>query len=239
VQTDVFGTYVLLEAVKKNKISRYLQISTDEVYGSIEHGAFTEENTLSPNSPYSASKAGGDLLVRAYFKTFKLPVIITRSSNNYGPFQYPEKIIPFFVTNALSGQKLPLYGDGKNVRDWLYVKDNCEALDIVVHRGKEGEIYNIGGVNEEENITIAKTILLELKLPESMIEYVKDRPGHDRRYALSIAKIKKEFGWEPKRNFKSAMSETIVWYKENTQWWKEIKEKQKEFNEFHSAWYKR
>lgn len=237
VKTDVLGTHTLLEAVKKHNIQRYIQISTDEVYGSIEKGAFTEESTLSPNSPYSSSKAGGDLLVRSYFKTFKLPVIITRSSNNYGPYQYPEKIIPLFITNLLENKKVPLYGDGKNVRDWLYVMDNCEGLDVVLHKGLEGEIYNIGGECEKPNIEIAQTILKILGLDEGMINYVKDRPGHDRRYALDCSKTKK-LGWKPKAQFDQAISETIKWYQHNEAWWKKIKDKQADYKSFSSKWYK-
>jgi len=239
VNTDVYGTYILLEAIKKHKIGRYLQISTDEVYGSIEKGSFNEGSQLNPNSPYAASKAGGDLLVKAYFKTYNLPAIITRSSNNYGPYQYPEKLISLFVTNALSGQKLPLYGDGKNVRDWLYVEDNCEAIDLVLHNGREGEIYNIGGGCERQNIEIARVILSELKKPESLIEYVKDRPAHDRRYSLDCAKTRRELNWQPKHDFESAMRKTIAWYANNPSWWKKTREKQKEFAEFHSAWYQK
>lgn len=220
VQTDVYGTYVLLEAVKKHKIIRYIQISTDEVYGSIDSGSFTENSTLSPNSPYAASKAGGDLLVRAYYKTHKLPVIITRSSNNFGPYQYPEKLISLFTTNALRGQKLPLYGKGENVRDWLYVLDNCEAIDLVLQKGKVGEVYNIGGGSERKNIEIARFILKELNKPESMIEPVTDRLGHDWRYSLDCGKIKKELGWQAKSDFEPALAETINWYWENEEWWK-------------------
>ncbi|MBI5700646.1 dTDP-glucose 4,6-dehydratase [Candidatus Saganbacteria bacterium] len=226
IQTDVYGAYILLEAVKKHKIGRFLHISTDEVYGSIKEGSFTESHTISPNSPYAASKAGGDLIVRSYFKTFDLPLIITRSSNNYGPCQYPEKFIPLFITNALEGKKLPLYGDGKNVRDWLYVLDNCEGLDLVLHKGREGEVYNIGGGNEKQNIEIVNIILSELGLSQSILEYVKDRPGHDRRYSLSIEKIKKELGWEPKAKFEQGLIDTINWYKNNQDWWKKIKNKE-------------
>jgi len=239
VNTDVYGTYILLEAVKKQGIKRFLHISTDEVYGSIESGSFNEKSSLSPNSPYAASKAGGDLLVLAYRKTYGLPVIITRSSNNFGPYQYPEKLISLFVTNALTGQKLPLYGDGKNIRDWLYVEDNCEGIDLVLQKGKDGEVYNIGGGNERQNIEIVKFILSELKLPESVIEYVKDRPGHDRRYSIDCSKIKKELGWQPKNNYEQALRKTVAWYSNNREWWKKIKEKQKEFNEFYAEWYGR
>ncbi|MFN3966323.1 MAG: dTDP-glucose 4,6-dehydratase, partial [Endomicrobiia bacterium] len=184
LKTDVFGTYTLLESAKKNNIKRYIQISTDEVYGSIENGSFTEESPLRPNSPYSASKASADMLCRAYFVTYNLPVIITRSSNNFGPYQYPEKIIPLFITNALEDKLLPVYGDGKNIRDWIYVLDNCKAIDLVLHKGKPGEIYNIGGGNEIQNIELTKKILKLLNKPESLIKFVEDRAGHDRRYSL-------------------------------------------------------
>ena len=236
VQTDVYGTYTLLEAVKKFKIARYLHISTDEVYGSTEHGSFTEESTLAPNSPYAASKAGGDLIVRSFFKTYGLPVVITRSSNNYGPYQYPEKVMPLFITNALEGKKLPLYGDGKNVRDWLYVVDNCEAIELVLAKGKEGEVYNIGGGNEHQNIAVTKLILKALGLPESTIEYVKDRPGHDRRYSVDCGKVKK-LGWRPRTGFADGLTRTVNWYKDNLAWWQKIKSKQKEFLEFQQQWY--
>lgn len=238
VQTDVYGTYVLLEAVKKFNIFRYLHISTDECYGSIEAGSFTEESPLKPNSPYASSKAGADLLVRAYFKTYGLPVVITRSSNNYGPFQYPEKLISLFITNALEGKKLPLYGDGRQVRDWLYVEDNCEAIDLVLQKGKVGEIYNIGGGCEKQNIEIASFILKELDLSEDLIEYVKDRPGHDRRYSLDCSKIKK-LGWRSKTSFEEGLKKTIHWYGSSRDWWHKIKEKQKEFQEFYREWYGR
>jgi len=237
VKTDVYGTYTLLEAVKKFKVARYLHISTDEVYGSTEHGSFTEESILQPNSPYAASKAGGDLIVRSYFKTYGLPVVVTRSSNNYGPYQYPEKVMPLFITNALEGKKLPLYGDGKNVRDWLYVVDNCEAIDLVLQKGKEGEVYNIGGGNEHQNIEVTKLILKALGLPESTIEYVKDRPGHDRRYSVDCSKVKK-LGWHSRTGFADGLTRTVNWYKDNQSWWQKIKTKQKEFLEFQQQWYK-
>jgi len=228
ITTDIFGTFTLLEAVKKFNIEKYIQISTDEVYGSIENGSFTEDSPLSPNSPYSASKAGGDLLVKSYYATYKLPVIITRSSNNFGPYQYPEKLIPLFVTNALDDIKLPLYGDGLNVRDWIYVIDNCEAIDVIMHKGEIGEIYNVGGGNEETNITITNLILRKLKKPENLIEYVKDRPGHDRRYSLNCDKLKK-LGWVPKYGFEDALHTTIEWYANNEKWWRAIKKKQDEY----------
>lgn len=238
VQTDVYGTYVLLETVRKHQIPRYLHISTDEVYGSIDRGSFTEDSNLAPNSPYAASKGGGDLLVRAYFKTYGLPVIITRSSNNYGPYQYPEKIIPLFITNALEKMKLPLYGDGQNIRDWLYVEDNCEAINLVLRQGKSGEIYNIGGGQERANIEITKLILKELGQSEDAIEWVKDRPGHDRRYAIDRRKIK-ALGWRPKTGFEEGLRRTISWYKENSVWWRAIKQNQPEFKRFSQEWYKK
>ncbi len=222
IKTDIFGTHTLLEAVRNYKIKRYLQISTDEVYGSIKKGKFIEESLLKPNSPYSSSKAGADLLVRAYFQTYDLPVLITRSSNNYGPCQYPEKLIPLFITNLLEGKKVPLYGDGKNIRDWLYVLDNCSGIDVILHQGEVGEIYNIGADNEKTNKEITEIILKELGRDKSSIEYVKDRPGHDFRYALNSKKIKK-LGWEPEHDFKQAIKETIEWYVSNPDWWKKIK----------------
>jgi len=222
IKTDIFGTHNLLGAVKEYNIKKYIQISTDEVYGSIEKGFFTEENALEPNNPYSASKAGADQLVRAYFKTYNLPVLITRSSNNFGPYQYPEKLIPLFITNLIEDKKVPIYGDGLNIRDWLYVLDNCSGIDTVLHKGEIGEIYNIGADNERTNKEITEIILKELGKDENSIEYVKDRPGHDRRYALDCAKLK-ELGWEPKYDFEKAMKETINWYKNNPDWWKKIK----------------
>jgi len=236
IKTDIFGTHNLLEAVRNYGIKKYIQISTDEVYGSIEKGLFTEESNLKPNSPYSASKAGADLLVRAYFKTYGLPILITRSSNNYGPYQYPEKLIPLFVTNLIEGKKVPLYGDGLNVRDWLYVLDNCSGIDTVLHKGEIGEVYNIGADNEKTNKEITELILKELGKDESWIEYVKDRPGHDRRYALDSAKLKK-LGWKPKYNFETAMQETINWYKNNLDWWKKIKSG--EYLEYYKKQYNR
>jgi dTDP-glucose 4,6-dehydratase len=234
VQTNVMGTRVLLDAAKNNKIERFIYISTDEVYGDIEVGGFKENDPFRPNSPYSASKAAGDLLARAYFKTFKLPVLITRSSNNYGPYQYPEKLMPLFITNLLEGKKVPLYGDGLNVRDWLYVLDNCTGIDMILHRGRDGEAYNIGGDNEKTNREITDIVLKELGKNESSIEYVKDRPGHDRRYALDSTKIKK-IGWEPKYDFETAIEETINWFKDNEDWWKKIKSG--EYLEFYNKQY--
>jgi dTDP-glucose 4,6-dehydratase len=223
VKTNVFGTYVLLEAAKKNSISKYIQISTDEVYGSIEKGAFKEADNLQPSSPYSATKASADLLAISYHTTYQLPVIITRSSNNFGPYQFPEKVIPLFITNALEDQPVPLYGDGKNVRDWVYVLDNCEAIDQILHKGISGEIYNIGGSNELTNIELTRKILELLGKGDELIKPVTDRLGHDRRYALDCFKLRSELGWKPQHDFNQALKETITWYKENQQWWKKLR----------------
>jgi len=229
IRTNVFGTKVLLDAVRENKVKRMVQISTDEVYGSIRSGKFVEESPIRPNSPYAASKAAGDLLARSYFVTFKTPVVILRSSNNFGPYQYPEKIIPLFVTNALENRKVPLYADGKNVREWLYVEDNCGAVNFILNHGRDGEIYNVGSRNELENISLTRKILRILGKNENLIKYVKDRPGHDRRYALNADKIKR-LGWEPRSNFNDALEHTVLWYKENTRWWKKLrKKKEKKF----------
>ncbi|WKV08532.1 dTDP-glucose 4,6-dehydratase [Thermoanaerobacterium sp. CMT5567-10] len=223
LKTNVLGTQVLLDAAKKYGVKKYLQVSTDEVYGSLgETGYFTEQTSLSPNSPYSASKASADLLVRAYHHTFGIPVNITRCSNNYGPYQFPEKLIPLMIINALHGKELPVYGDGLNVRDWLYVEDHCRAIDLVLHKGKIGEVYNIGGNNEKANIEIVRLILKELDKPESLIKYVKDRPGHDRRYAIDSSKIQNELGWKPTYNFDEGMKKTIRWYLDNEEWWEKI-----------------
>jgi dTDP-glucose 4,6-dehydratase len=219
----VFGTYTLLEAAKKNKIGKYIQISTDEVYGSIEKGAFRESDELKPSSPYSATKASADLLARSYYITYQFPVIITRSSNNFGPYQFPEKVMPLFITNILEDKPVPLYGDGKNVRDWVYVLDNCEAIDQVMHKGKAGEIYNIGGSNELANIELTKKILLLMGKSDELIKPVTDRLGHDRRYALDCFKLRSELGWKPQHDFNQALKDTINWYKENQQWWEKLK----------------
>jgi dTDP-glucose 4,6-dehydratase len=218
VKTDVLGTYNLLEYARRNDVERYIQISTDEVYGSIKKGSFKESDLLDPSSPYSASKAGADLLVKAYHKTYGVPVLLTRSSNNFGPFQYPEKLIPVLIINALHDKPLPIYGEGKNVRDWIYVLDNCEAIDLIFQKGGLGETYNIGAGNEKTNIEIANLILKKLNKPESLIEFVMDRPGHDFRYSLNCEKIKK-MGWEPKVSFEEGIEKTIKWYVENRWWW--------------------
>lgn len=228
IKTDIYGTYTLLEAARKYKIKRMVQISTDEVYGSIEKDSFKETDPLNPSSPYAASKASADLLSLSYFTTYQLPVVITRSSNNYGPYQYPEKLIPLFVTNALEDRPLPLYGDGLNVRDWLYVLDNCQAIDLILHKGEIGEIYNVGADNERTNVEITKAILKILKKGEGLIKRVKDRPGHDRRYSLNSTKIR-ELGWRPEYNFEKALKETVDWYRNNESWWKGLKEKAEEF----------
>ncbi|MFZ2603443.1 MAG: dTDP-glucose 4,6-dehydratase, partial [Candidatus Omnitrophota bacterium] len=222
IRTNVWGTYVLLEAAKKYNIRRYIQISTDEAYGSCDKGSFYETSPLNPNSPYAATKAAGDHLAHAYFVTYNFPVIITRSSNNFGFYQFPEKIIPLFITNALENKKLPLYGDGLNVRDWLFVMDNCEAIDLILHKGKVGETYNISSGNEKTNLELTRMILKRLGKPPELIEYVKDRPGHDRRYSLDSSKIK-SLGWQPKHDFQKALDLTIEWYKKNINWWKKLK----------------
>jgi len=222
IKTDVFGTFVLLEAARKHGIEKFIQISTDEVYGSIQDGAFRETDPLMPSSPYSASKAGADRLAYSYYVTYDLPVIVTRCSNNFGPYQYPEKLISLFVTNALEDLALPVYGDGKNVRDWIYVLDHCDAIEFVLRKGTDGEVYNIGGGNERMNIEITKFILKELGKPESLISYVPDRVGHDRRYAVDCSKLA-AMGWTPKYNLENALSETVHWYHENAWWWKKLK----------------
>ncbi|MBA7510301.1 dTDP-glucose 4,6-dehydratase [subsurface metagenome] len=225
IKTNIDGTYNLLEAAKRYNISRFVQISTDECYGSIEKGSFKETNSLRPSSPYAASKAAADMAVHSYRITFNLPTIVARSSNNFGPYQYPEKIIPLFITNALEDKPLPLYGDGMNVRDWLYVIDNCEAIDLILHKGKEGEIYNIGGGKELRNIDLTRMVLKVLGKPESLIQPVKDRPGHDRRYSLDCSKIERELGWTPGFDFEKALQETVKWYVDNQWWWKKLKAK--------------
>lgn len=223
VKTNVLGTQNLLEIAKKYKIEKFFQISTDEVYGSLEKtGFFTEKTPLSPNSPYSASKAGADLLVMAYHHTFGLNVNITRCSNNYGPYQFPEKLIPLFITNALADKQVPLYGDGLNIRDWLFVEDHCSAIDTVLHKGKNGEVYNVGGNNEKTNRYITDTILKYLGKDSSLIKYVADRLGHDRRYAIDATKIKEELGWQPKYKFEQAIEKTIEWYLNNKSWWQPL-----------------
>ncbi|WEG13163.1 dTDP-glucose 4,6-dehydratase [Pullulanibacillus sp. KACC 23026] len=224
IKTNVLGTSVLLDVARDLKISKYLQVSTDEVYGSLgEEGYFTEETPLAPNSPYSASKASADLLVRAYHETYGMNVNITRCSNNYGPYHFPEKLIPLMITNALEGKALPVYGDGKNVRDWLHVYDHCAAIDLVIHKGRPGEVYNVGGHNEKQNIEIVELIVDRLGKSRDLIKYVEDRLGHDRRYAIDPAKIETELGWKPKYTFETGITETIQWYLDNEDWWRRIK----------------
>jgi dTDP-glucose 4,6-dehydratase len=227
MKTNVFGTFALLEAVRKvfpKQRIRFTHVSTDEVYGSLgETGAFTEETPLVPNSPYSASKAAADMLVMAYHRTYGLPTVITRCSNNYGPYQFPEKLIPLMISNAIEDKELPIYGDGLYIRDWIHVEDHCRALDLVLHHGREGEIYNIGGRSERTNLSVAHAILDRLGKPHSLIRFVTDRPGHDRRYAIDFSKIKKTLKWEPSVSFEEGISQTVEWYQTNREWWKKIK----------------
>jgi dTDP-glucose 4,6-dehydratase len=222
IRTDVLGTHTLLEAVRELGVGRYLQVSTDEVYGSIEEGSFTEDSDLDPSSPYSASKAGADLLVLASHRTYGTPVLITRSSNNYGPCQYPEKIIPLFISNALEGEPLPVYGDGRNVRDWLYVEDNCAAIDLVLREGHPGNVYNVGGGNEVENLDLTRRILELLGKDPGLIRFVADRPGHDRRYSVDCAKLRR-LGWAPATAFDEGLAATVAWYRDNRAWWEPLK----------------
>lgn len=226
IETNIKGTMTLLQASKEFNIERYLQVSTDEVYGTLgDTGYFTETTQLAPNSPYSASKAGADMLVRAYYETYKVPTLITRCSNNYGPYQYPEKLIPFFISRLLRGEKVPVYGDGLNVRDWLYVYDHCAAIDAVLHKGRVGEVYNIGGHNEKTNLEITHLILDAMNKDESSIEYVQDRLGHDRRYAISNDKITSELGWKPSVTFEEGILLTIDWYLNNKSWMESIEQR--------------
>ena len=222
VRTDVVGTHALLEAARRHRVSRYLQISTDEVYGSIASGAFDESSPLLPNSPYAASKAGGDLLVRSYFVTHRLPVLISRCSNNYGPYQYPEKLIPLFITNALEDRPLPLYGDGLNVRDWIHAEDHCRAVDLIFRKGLEGEIYNVGGGEERTNRSVADAIVAALGKPRSLVRPVPDRAGHDRRYALECQKIQ-SLGFRTTVGFEEGLQSTVRWYQEHRPWWERIR----------------
>ncbi len=218
IRTNIYGTYVLLEAARNNKVSLFCQISTDEVYGSRSTGLFKETDPLKPSSPYSASKAAADQLTYSYHITYGLPVVIVRSTNNFGCYQFPEKIIPLFITNALKGKRLPVYGDGQNVRDWIYVLDNCRAIDFLIHQGKIGEIYNVAGKTEMKNIELTRIILRIMNKPEELIKFVQDRPGHDRRYALDSTKIE-QLGFKPQYNFEQALQETIDWYCNNQKWW--------------------
>ncbi|PYQ53531.1 MAG: dTDP-glucose 4,6-dehydratase [Acidobacteria bacterium] len=238
IHTDVHGVLVLLEEARKHapKLKRFIQISTDEVYGSIDRGSFKETDPLSPRNPYSASKAGGDRMAYAYAQTYGLPVIITRASNNFGPWQYPEKLIPLFVTNAIDDRPLPLYGDGQNVRDWLFVEDHCAAIDFLVDRGENSEVYNIGGGNERENREITRKILEILKKPESLIKPVADRQGHDRRYSLDTKKLER-LGFKCDAHFDDALRRTVQWYVDHQAWWRAIKERSAEFREYYAKQY--
>ncbi|MDR3709611.1 MAG: dTDP-glucose 4,6-dehydratase [Capsulimonadaceae bacterium] len=236
IQTDVAGVYTLLEAARSNKHNRFLHISTDEVYGTIAEGSYREGDPLEPNSPYSASKAGGELLVRAFNVTYGLNTIVTRGSNTFGPYQYPEKLIPLFVTNLIDGEKVPVYGDGLQVRDWLYVLDHCAGVDIALHHGEPGNVYNVGGGNERTNVDITHRILAQMNKSADFIRHVEDRPGHDRRYSISCDKLKK-LGFQQTINFDERLHETVAWYQENQSWWRRIKEKQAEYQEFMKNWY--
>jgi dTDP-glucose 4,6-dehydratase len=237
LQTDIIGTFVLLEAAKRYDVKLFVQISTDEVYGSIEKGYCSEDAPLMPSNPYSASKAAADRLAYSYYKTYNLPVIITRCSNNYGPFQHPEKLIPLFITNAIENLPLPLYGDGLNVRDWIYVEDHCSALELIINKGLVGEVYNIASHHFKTNLETTKLLLHYLNKPESLIKFVKDRPGHDRRYSISNNKIRK-LGWKPRTNFKVGIKKTIEWYLANQEWWKKIKHHDPNFIKYYSTQYK-
>lgn len=226
LRTNILGTQVLMDACRRYGVRRYHQVSTDEVYGDLPLDRpdlfFTEETPIHTSSPYSASKASADLLVLAYFRTFHLPVSITRCSNNYGPYHFPEKLIPLMITRALNDQSLPVYGKGENIRDWLYVEDHCAAIDLVMRRGREGEVYNVGGHNERTNLDVVRTVLRELGKPESLITFVTDRPGHDRRYAIDPGKIHAELGWLPRTKFDDGMHQTVQWYLNNRPWWEHI-----------------
>ncbi|MBI1869924.1 MAG: dTDP-glucose 4,6-dehydratase [Chlamydiae bacterium] len=234
IQTDVFGAYTLLESARKYGVKKFIQISTDEVYGSIESGSFRETDALMPRNPYSASKAGADRLAYSYWATYELPVIITRASNNFGPYQYPEKFISLGVSNLLEGKPILVYGDGKNIRDWLYVEDHCSGIDHVIRQGQDGEVYNIAGGNERENIEIAQEMVRYLGKPQSSIQFIKDRLGHDRRYSLNADKLK-SLGWQPKSSFLEALHGTIDWYRDHGDWWKKIKTG--EFKEYYKKQY--
>ncbi|MBU0507820.1 dTDP-glucose 4,6-dehydratase [bacterium] len=228
VETDVRGVFVLCEEARRQKVKRFLHISTDEVYGSRLTGFFRETARLNPSSPYSSAKAGGELLARSYYVTYKLPVLVTRSSNNYGPFQYPEKLIPLFITNLIENKPVPVYGDGKQVRDWLYVEDQCDALDLVLQKGRVGHVYNVGSHQEKFNIDVTRALLKLLDKSEDLISYVTDRPGHDRRYAVDTAKIER-LGWRPRHDFETGLKKTVSWYVQNEDWWRAIKQKQTDY----------
>jgi dTDP-glucose 4,6-dehydratase len=237
ITTDVYGTFVLLEAARQApRLRRFVQISTDEVYGSVPHGSSCETDELRPRNPYSASKAGADRLAYSYWATYELPVIVTRASNNYGPNQFPEKVIPLFITNALGDIPVPLYGDGLNERDWLHVLDHCRAVDLLIDAGSSGEVYNIGGGNHVRNADLTRRILQLLGKPESLIRHVADRPGHDRRYSLDTGKLQ-QLGWRPQVPFDQGLAETVAWYRENEWWWRPIKEQDPAFRSYYQAQY--
>ncbi|MEI7555382.1 dTDP-glucose 4,6-dehydratase [Candidatus Chlorohelix sp.] len=234
IMTDVYGTFVLLEAAKKYAVERFVQISTDEVYGHIPQGSSKEGDRLETRSPYSASKAGGELMAHAYYVTYGVPVLITRGSNNYGPYQYPEKLIPLFITNVIDNIQVPVYGDGQQIRDWIYVLDHCSGIDLVLHKGQLGEAYNVGGGNERTNLEITHKVLELTGKPLDLIKYVKDRPGHDRRYSLDTTKIR-QLGWEPQFTFETAMRQTVEWFLKNEEWWRPLKSG--EFQEYYQRQY--
>jgi dTDP-glucose 4,6-dehydratase len=237
ITTDVFGTFVLLEAARQGgRLRRFVQISTDEVYGSVAEGSSRETDELRPRNPYSASKAGADRLAYSFWATYDVPVVITRASNNYGPNQFPEKVIPLFVTNALDDIPLPLYGDGLNERDWLHVSDHCRALDLVIEHGSSGEVYNIGGGNHVRNADLTRQILQLVGKPESLIQHVQDRPGHDRRYALDTAKLR-SLGWQPRVEFEQGLADTVAWYRQNEWWWRPIKQQDPSFRAYYVTQY--
>ncbi|MBI2888113.1 MAG: dTDP-glucose 4,6-dehydratase [Chloroflexi bacterium] len=222
IQTEVFGTYTLLEAARRHGVERYLQVSSDEVYGQVLQGAADEGHPLTPRNPYAAAKAGGDLLALSYHTTHGVPVLITRGCNTFGPYQYPEKVVPLFVTNAIDDQPLPLYGDGRQEREWMYVLDHCAAIDLVLRQGQPGQVYNVGTGEHQENIALTRLILGYLEKPESLIQHVQDRPGHDHRYALDSAKLR-ALGWRPERSFEEALAETVAWYRQHPEWWRPLK----------------
>ncbi len=236
VRTNVVGTQVLIDAARQHGVARFVHVSTDEVYGSLgADGRFSETTPLQPNSPYSASKAGSDLLVRAACHTHDFPGIITRCSNNYGPYQFPEKLIPLMIANALEDRPLPVYGDGQNVRDWVYVADHCEGLLAVLERGAPGEVYNLGGNAERRNLDVVKAILALLGKPESLLQFVRDRPGHDRRYAMDLAKVGRELGWQPRWTFERGLAETVRWYVEHRAWWERVRSGA--YRDYYEQWY--
>ncbi len=236
VNTNIYGTYCLLERARKKGVKKFVQVSTDEVYGSLgAAGKFCEETPIAPNSPYSASKASADMLALAYFHTYGMPVTVTRCSNNYGPYQFPEKLIPLLVSNAFEGRELPIYGDGLNVRDWIHVNDHCAAIALAAEKGKPGEVYNVGAENERTNLEIVELILAIMEKPRGLIRYVKDRPGHDRRYAIDNTKIRQQLGFEVKTPFETGMEETVKWYIDNKGWWERIKSG--EYMKYYEAWY--